>query len=129
MNGHARAYLEAHHEAFLMIVCCYLLFICSHLLITHYKVLGASRGLDYLHSCVPHIVHGDIRGANILVNDSGGAVLCDFGLARIRHEVTRTNTGIIEGGYYRSAILNCPRLSLLRRQYLQAHGARTHSGL
>ncbi|KAJ6556142.1 kinase-like domain-containing protein, partial [Mycena capillaripes] len=36
-------------------------------------------GLTYLHS--KNIVHGDLRGGNILVDDNGSACLADFGLA------------------------------------------------
>ncbi|KAJ7718322.1 kinase-like domain-containing protein [Mycena metata] len=36
-------------------------------------------GIQYLHS--QNIVHGDIRGTNILVDDQGHARLADFGLA------------------------------------------------
>ncbi|KAF7368902.1 Protein kinase domain-containing protein [Mycena venus] len=36
-------------------------------------------GLQYLHS--QNIVHGDLRGANILLDDEGHARLADFGLA------------------------------------------------
>jgi serine/threonine protein kinase len=37
-----------------------------------------SEGLGYLHSM--NIVHGDLRGANILVSDDLNACLADFGL-------------------------------------------------
>lgn len=33
-----------------------------------------------------------------MINSSGRALLCDFGLSRIRHEITRTNTSINTGG-------------------------------
>ncbi|KAF8155297.1 kinase-like domain-containing protein [Mycena galopus ATCC 62051] len=36
-------------------------------------------GLQYLHS--QHVVHGDLRGANILLDDQGHIRLADFGLA------------------------------------------------
>ncbi|KAF5378042.1 hypothetical protein D9757_011511 [Collybiopsis confluens] len=39
--------------------------------------------LDYLHTRSPPIIHGDIRGANILVNASGHCCLADFGLSVI----------------------------------------------
>ncbi|KAJ7864411.1 kinase-like domain-containing protein [Mycena leptocephala] len=38
-----------------------------------------SQGLQYLHSC--NIVHGDLRGTNILVNEDWSACLTDFGLS------------------------------------------------
>ncbi|KAF4593895.1 Receptor-interacting serine/threonine-protein kinase 2 [Pleurotus pulmonarius] len=40
-----------------------------------------ARGLEYLHGFTPSIIHGDVRGASIFVNDDGHAVLCDYGLA------------------------------------------------
>ncbi|KAF8324082.1 kinase-like protein, partial [Clavulina sp. PMI_390] len=59
---------------------------------------GAARGVLYLHSRQPPIVHGDIHPGNILINELGDPYVCDFGLSRIRHEVTRTHTMIFEGG-------------------------------
>ncbi|TDL23444.1 kinase-like protein, partial [Rickenella mellea] len=44
-------------------------------------ILDVSNGLEYLHS--QSIVHGDVRGFNILVTDSGHACLTDFGLILI----------------------------------------------
>ncbi|KAL0572982.1 hypothetical protein V5O48_008973 [Marasmius crinis-equi] len=41
-----------------------------------------AAGLEYLHSRSPMIVHGDIRGANILVDDECNCRLADFGLSR-----------------------------------------------
>ncbi|KAF8215630.1 hypothetical protein K438DRAFT_1748550 [Mycena galopus ATCC 62051] len=38
-----------------------------------------AQGLQYLHSC--EIVHGDLRGANILVTEDWSACLADFGLS------------------------------------------------
>ncbi|KAJ7585171.1 kinase-like domain-containing protein [Mycena floridula] len=40
-------------------------------------------GLTYLHSLDPPVVHGDLKGSNILVDDNGHAVLTDFGLSRV----------------------------------------------
>jgi len=42
---------------------------------------GVAQGLDYLHSMRPKIIHGDIRGANILIDGCQYPVLIDFGLA------------------------------------------------
>ncbi|KAJ7802442.1 kinase-like domain-containing protein [Mycena olivaceomarginata] len=42
-------------------------------------LLEVALGLEYLHSL--NIVHGDLRGSNILISDDGNACLSDFGLA------------------------------------------------
>lgn len=48
-------------------------------------------GLDYLHSHRPVVVHGDLKGANILISDDGRALLCDFGLAAVEAAVAETS--------------------------------------
>ncbi|KAI0091054.1 kinase-like domain-containing protein [Irpex rosettiformis] len=42
----------------------------------------ASLGLEYLHR--ENVIHGDIKGSNILVGENGVACLCDFGISRIK---------------------------------------------
>ncbi|KAG6846373.1 hypothetical protein H0H93_014379, partial [Arthromyces matolae] len=43
--------------------------------------LDVARGLEFLHS--NGVVHGDLKGENVLVNDTGRACLADFGLSSI----------------------------------------------
>jgi serine/threonine protein kinase len=50
--------------------------------------LEIAQGLDYLHSL--NIVHGDLRGTNILISDEGNACLSDFGLATAFFEADPT---------------------------------------
>lgn len=46
--------------------------------------MGSARGLSYLHdNCDPKIIHGDVKAANILLNEDFEAVVGDFGLARL----------------------------------------------
>ncbi|KAF8316456.1 kinase-like domain-containing protein [Cantharellus anzutake] len=42
-----------------------------------------ASGLEYLHSRSPPIVHGDMKGENILMTLDGRASICDFGLSII----------------------------------------------
>ncbi|KAF8139574.1 kinase-like domain-containing protein [Mycena galopus ATCC 62051] len=51
-----------------------------------YILRDVSRGMQYLHS--RKICHGDIKGINILVEDSGRSLLCDFGLSRVKADIT-----------------------------------------
>ncbi|KAG8951444.1 hypothetical protein FRC03_012542 [Tulasnella sp. 419] len=45
--------------------------------------LDILNGLIHLHSRNPPIVHGDLRGCNVMVDDDGSARISDFGLSRI----------------------------------------------
>ncbi|KAH7907398.1 kinase-like domain-containing protein, partial [Hygrophoropsis aurantiaca] len=46
-------------------------------------VIDIARGLEYLHSFDPPILHGDLKGANILVDVSHRACVADFGLGTL----------------------------------------------
>ncbi|KAG8896045.1 hypothetical protein FRC01_012060, partial [Tulasnella sp. 417] len=46
-------------------------------------LLDIAKGLAYLHSRRPPVVHGDIKPENILINDQGDALIMDFGLATV----------------------------------------------
>ncbi|CAI9770291.1 unnamed protein product [Fraxinus pennsylvanica] len=60
---------------------------CSEL--THWKmrfaiIMSIAKGLDYLHNtCDPHIVHGDVKPSNILLDSNFNAKIADFGLAQV----------------------------------------------
>ncbi|ESK88480.1 serine threonine-protein kinase nrc-2 [Moniliophthora roreri MCA 2997] len=61
------------------------------------SIAEIAAGLDYLHSL--YIVHGDIKGVNILVDESLQCRLADFGLAAATGESlnTTSNSGAIKG--------------------------------
>ncbi|PVF94367.1 kinase-like protein [Serendipita vermifera] len=52
------------------------------------------KGVVYLHSQKPPLVHGDIKPANVLIDEFGVPKLCDFGLSKILHEDPNTTTGL-----------------------------------
>ncbi|TDL22635.1 kinase-like protein [Rickenella mellea] len=54
-------------------------------------LVGVAEGLLYLHQI--GIVHGDVKSANILIDDAHRACLADFGLACITHDA-RTASAI-----------------------------------
>ncbi|KDQ16398.1 hypothetical protein BOTBODRAFT_90107, partial [Botryobasidium botryosum FD-172 SS1] len=44
-------------------------------------------GLEYLHNFKPEsVIHGDLRGPNILISPSGNACIADFGLAELKSD-------------------------------------------
>ncbi|KIO25946.1 hypothetical protein M407DRAFT_236181 [Tulasnella calospora MUT 4182] len=57
----------------------------------------AADAVSYLHQHM--IVHGDIKGSNILIGDNGHSLLCDFGLTKMTH--SRTSTALRGAGTVR----------------------------
>jgi serine/threonine protein kinase len=53
---------------------------------------GAARGMAYLHSGNPPVLHRDLKSANLLLDDSYTTKVCDFGLSRLKAQ-TRSMTG------------------------------------
>ncbi|KAJ7124051.1 kinase-like domain-containing protein [Mycena crocata] len=50
-------------------------------------ILDIARGVEYLHS--EQVVHGDLKGMNILVTPAGNACIADFGLSSVVDAMTQ----------------------------------------
>ncbi|XP_071702196.1 calcium/calmodulin-regulated receptor-like kinase 1 [Rutidosis leptorrhynchoides] len=60
--------------------------------------LDVARGLEYLHDgAVPPVIHRDIKSSNILLDQSMGARVADFGLSR--EDMINRNASNIQGTF------------------------------
>lgn len=62
-----------------------------------WQLCETADALNYLHQ--NGVVHGDIKGSNILIDDSLHCLLCDFGLTKMTH--SRTSTAMRGVGTFR----------------------------
>ena len=53
---------------------------------------GSARGMAYLHNGRPPVLHRDLKSANLLLDESYTAKVCDFGLSRLKAQ-ERSMTG------------------------------------
>lgn len=61
--------------------------------------LDAARGMNYLHTSSPVIVHRDLKSPNLLVDKNWVLKVCDFGLSRMKHSTflsSRSTAGTAE---------------------------------
>ena len=55
-------------------------------------IFDVSSAMSYLHRYKPTVVHGDLKCQNILIGHDFHAKICDFGLSRILHTVSKSQT-------------------------------------
>ncbi|KAG9318002.1 WD40-repeat-containing domain protein [Chiua virens] len=93
-NGALATYLESHEDE-----------------LTEQQRFGiindVALGLQYLHS--HSVVHGDISGTNVLIDESGSACIADFGLSMV---LTRIRDGV-DVPIKRDPPLHGPRVTIL----------------
>ncbi|MCD7463311.1 hypothetical protein HAX54_050321 [Datura stramonium] len=57
--------------------------------------IGVARGLEYLHSQTPPIIHRDVKSSNILLSDDCHPQLADFGAAVV-HQQTQQDPAFVK---------------------------------
>lgn len=84
---------------------------CEHGTIKHYlksvnpgairmKLMSqVASGVTYLHDFKPPIVHGDLKGGNILIDCQGYAIITDFGLSKVMSDFS-TSAGIACSSFF-----------------------------
>ncbi|KAG8906836.1 hypothetical protein FRB99_006011 [Tulasnella sp. 403] len=68
-------------------------------------VRDTAEGVKYLHTLDPPVCHGDIKAVNVLVNNQGRAVLCDFGLTKAIDE--EHHSGLTTSDGFKGSIRWC----------------------
>jgi eukaryotic-like serine/threonine-protein kinase len=94
---------ESHHQHFIVMEhvpghsCAELLRDRGHLDVEQAVdiIAQACRGLDYAHR--NGVVHRDVKPGNLLVSESGGVKLADFGIARATDQSSITQVGSVLG--------------------------------
>ncbi|KAF9005051.1 kinase-like domain-containing protein [Cyathus striatus] len=51
-------------------------------------LIQVASGIAYLHAFKPIVIHGDLKGGNILIDDKGFAIITDFGLSKVIEEMS-----------------------------------------
>ncbi|KDQ13931.1 hypothetical protein BOTBODRAFT_95578, partial [Botryobasidium botryosum FD-172 SS1] len=68
-NGHVLEFIQRHPEADSLQL-----------------LVQVAKGLEYLHAFQPPVIHGDLRGPNILISQFGNVCIADFGLSELKAE-------------------------------------------
>ncbi|KAG8897953.1 hypothetical protein FRB99_007772, partial [Tulasnella sp. 403] len=65
----------------------------------HPLVVQVAEGLVYLYTREPPIIHSDLKACNVLINDDGEAMLCDFGASKLLEDVPSglTTSNVVTG--------------------------------
>ncbi|KAF9515479.1 hypothetical protein BS47DRAFT_778929 [Hydnum rufescens UP504] len=79
--------------------------------------LDIALGLAYLHDLDPQIIHGDVKGDNVLIGEDGRALLCDFGLSIILDGLP---TGHTSSTFAATTAYLAPEIAISHRRTPQA---------
>ena len=61
--------------------------------------IDVAKGMHYLHTCIPIIVHRDLKSPNLLVDKDWTVKVCDFGMSRMKKNTflsSKSNAGTPE---------------------------------
>ncbi|TCD63007.1 hypothetical protein EIP91_006099 [Steccherinum ochraceum] len=50
------------------------------------------KGIAYLHNFKPVVIHGDLKGNNILIDDRGHALITDFGVSKVIEDFSNNSS-------------------------------------
>ncbi|KAJ6554038.1 kinase-like domain-containing protein [Mycena vulgaris] len=90
-HGNALEYLKKQGRANVQQISVYSVKSFSVSCNTGFQLFEIAEGLKYLHSC--NIVHGDLRGSNVLIDQQAKACIVDFGLSTLLDGTARNSLG------------------------------------
>ncbi|THU93427.1 kinase-like protein [Dendrothele bispora CBS 962.96] len=83
-------------------------------------MLEIAKGMEYLHS--KRILHGDLKGANILIDRQFRCIIADFGHSKTLSQVDYTNAKHAHGFRWQSPELMAERSLLTKENDVYAFG-------
>ncbi|KAH8094475.1 kinase-like domain-containing protein [Cristinia sonorae] len=55
-------------------------------------MMQIASGVAYLHNFKPVVIHGDLKGNNILIDDKGNALITDFGVSNVIEDFSSSSS-------------------------------------
>ncbi|KAI0791212.1 hypothetical protein C8Q75DRAFT_805572 [Abortiporus biennis] len=62
-----------------------------------------ASGVSYLHDFIPVVIHGDLKGNNILIDDQGNALITDFGVSNVLDSQESTYSSSLAASFFGGA--------------------------
>lgn len=88
-----------------------------YLTIADFLVVLQAKGMNYLHTSHPTVVHRDLKSPNLLVDKNWVVKVCDFGLSRMKHHTylsSKSTAGTVS--FY---LRNVPHFLIMNSSLLQ----------
>lgn len=66
-------------------------------------LVQVAKGVAYLHDFKPVVIHGDLKGNNILIDDGGNALITDFGVSKVIEDFSSGSGSTLGASFFGGA--------------------------